>query len=96
METFSPPLDPGIERAVRVLRSSGVETFESCSGEPGHSYPVPTIRFHGEQPEGVRALGVALAARLPVEALRRVWSIQDGEVYGPWWELTFIPTRGQD
>jgi hypothetical protein len=33
-------------------------------------------------------------AGLPVTELRRVWPILDGEPTGPWWELTFSPTRG--
>jgi hypothetical protein len=45
---FDPPLDPGIAPAVLVLRDAGVETFESCEGGEGHSYPEPTVRFHGQ------------------------------------------------
>ena len=90
-DTFSSPLDPGIEKEVLALRSFGVETFESCEGGPGHAYPEPTVRFHGNQPEGFRALGIAMAARLRVSELRRVWPVIDGEPTGPWWELTFIP-----
>lgn len=82
-------IDPGIRRAVYELRAGGVETFESCEGGPGHAYPEPTIRFHGEQSEGYRALSVAMSAKLPVAELRRVWPINDGEPTGPWWELTF-------
>lgn len=88
-EEFDPPLDPGIADAVVVLRKNGVETFESCQGGVGHAYPVPTVRFHGNATQGVRALGVAMEHRLPVAELRRVWSIQDNEPTGPWWEMTF-------
>ncbi len=28
---------------VEVLRAAGVETFESCEGGAGHSYPEPTV-----------------------------------------------------
>lgn len=90
------PLDPGIVHAVEVLRAGGVETFESCQGGPGHAYPEPTVRFHGEPSEGFRALAVAMKMRLPVAELRRVWPINNGEPTGPWWELTFCPTRGTD
>lgn len=91
-EDFDPALDPGIAPMVRALRAAGVETFESCQGGAGHAYPEPTIRFHGEQPEGLRALAAAMAANLKVSELRRVWPILAGEPTGPWWELTFTPT----
>lgn len=95
LEDFDSPLDEGISEIVLVLRRGGVETFESCQGGEGHAYPEPTVRFYGEQPEGMRALSVALYARLPVKKLRRVWPILDGEPTGPWWELTFAPTKGR-
>ena len=85
-------LDPGIAEAVTVLRDAGVETFESCEGGEGHAYPEPTVRFHGDSPEGLRVLALAMEAGLPVFELRRVWSIQDEEPNGPWWELVFVPT----
>jgi hypothetical protein len=88
-EEFCPPLDPGIARAVRALRAGGVETFESCEGGEGHAYPEPTVRFHGEHPEGFRALSVAMQAGLRVTSLRRTWTVQDGEPHGPYWEMTF-------
>ena len=46
MKTFEPPLDPEIEDIVKILREHGVETYESCQGGPGHSYPRPAVRFH--------------------------------------------------
>src|SRR4051812_8626442 len=83
-------LDPGIERAVRLLQQHGIETYESCEGGPGHSYPEPTIRFHGVPEAGWRALAVCFAHGLPVAELRRVWVILDGhEPTGPKWELVF-------
>jgi hypothetical protein len=85
-------LDHGISDAVRVLREAGVETFESCEGGRDHAYPMPAVRFHGDNPEGFRALAVAMKAQLPVAELRRVWVMQDEEPTGPWWELTFAPT----
>lgn len=93
MMTYDPPLDPGIEAIVEVLRREGVETFESCQGGEGHAYPEPTVRFHGDRAEGFRALAVAVRAGLPIMALRRVWPMQEGEPTGPWWELTFYLTR---
>ena len=96
LEAFAPPvdlpLDPGIRRAVLILRRGGVETFESCDGGPGHPYPEPTIRFHGTAWAGFKALAVAMEHGLPVLDLRRVWDIVDGAPTGPWWELTFRTT----
>jgi hypothetical protein len=86
---FSSPLDKGIERAVHLLMDAGVETFESCEGGNGHAYLEPTIRFHGERAEGLRALGVALQHGLRATSLRRIWVVNDGEPTGPWWEITF-------
>src|SRR5688500_8051621 len=70
---YEPPLDPGIVSAVRILRAAGIETFESCEGGPGHSYPEPAVRFNGDIAEGFMALTVAVQAGLSVHALRRVW-----------------------
>ncbi len=83
------PLDPGIASAVQILAAAGVETFESCQGGDGHAYLEPTVRFHGHRSEGFRALSVALERGLPVHALRRIWTIDDGEPTGPYWELVF-------
>jgi len=92
---FSPPLDKGIEDIVIALNNAGVETYESCEGGPGHAYPEPTIRFHGERSEGFRVLSIALVNNFSVCELRRVWNIIDGEPVGPIWELTFsICERG--
>jgi hypothetical protein len=90
--SFDPPLDAGIASAVVTLAAAGVETFESCEGGSGHAYPEPTVRFHGDQAEGLRALAVAMRAALPVRELRRVWPVLDNEPTGPWWELTFATT----
>lgn len=84
-----PNLDAGIRRYVAILRSQGIETFQSCEGGEGHAYPEPTIEFHGGPHEGPRAIGVALAFALPAAELRRVWSMQNGEMVGPHWALTF-------
>ena len=92
---FSPPLDKGIEKAVRVLVDAGIETYESCEGGEGHCYPEPTVRFHGERPEGFRALGIALQNGLKVAYLRRTWPINDGEPTGPCWEMVFVPSTGR-
>jgi hypothetical protein len=90
----SPPipgrLDIGIQKAVERLQDCGIETFESCEGGPGHSYPEPTVRFYGTPEAGWRALGACLAVGLPIAALRRVWHVLDtNEPTGPHWEITF-------
>jgi hypothetical protein len=90
MLEYDPPLDLEIAAAVVALQGAGIETFESCQGGSGHAYAEPTVRFHGPQSEGFRALAAALDAELAVADLRRVWPILDGEPTGPWWELTFI------
>jgi len=84
------PLDAGIRKAVLILNASGIETFESCEGGVGHAYPEPTVRFSGEPEAGFRALAIALTYALPVSAIRRIWTIQDGEPHGPYWEMTFF------
>jgi len=87
---FSPPLDSGIEDAVRVLVDAGIETFESCQGGDGHAFLEPTVRFHGDHAEGYKAVTAALQHGLKVSDLRRVWSVEDGELVGPTWEMTFF------
>lgn len=95
LDEFEPevdlPLDPGIRHAVLVLRSAGVETFESCEGGQGHSFPDPTIRFHGNAWAGYTAFAVAMEHELPVLELRRVHDVYDGQLVGPWWALVFRP-----
>lgn len=87
---FDPPLDKGIERAVLILQEAGIETYESCEGGSGHSYPEPTVRFHGDRSEGFKALAIAMQHGLPVVALRRIWQVLDNEPTGPDWELVFV------
>jgi len=86
---LDPDLDPGIRRFVEILNQGGIETFESCQGGKGHSYPEPTIRFHGGRGEGFRALAIAQQNCLPTASVRRTWPISDGEPVGPYWEMTF-------
>lgn len=89
-------LDPDIASVVRILRSSGIETYESCQGGPGHNGGAgewPVVRFHGTQADGFRALSVALEHDLPVFELQRVWTVQDREPNGPHWHLVFHPER---
>ena len=93
-KTYDPPLDPEIAPIVEVLNENGVDTYESCQGGSGHAYFEPTVRFHGDYAEGLRAVSIAIQQGMKVCELRRVYSIQDGELKGPWWELTFAPTKG--
>ena len=90
----SPPvpgkLDRGIRKAVEQLQASGIETFESCEGGPGHAFTEPTIRFHGTPEAGWRAVSACLAFGLPVLCLRRVWYMENrNEPTGPKWEIVF-------
>jgi hypothetical protein len=82
-------LDPGIYEAVRILRSEGVETFESCEGGEGHAFPKPTIRFHGDTWAGYHAFAIAMRNGLPVSELRIVYDAIEGQLVGPGWEMTF-------
>jgi len=100
LEQFAPAtdldLDPGIRQAVLVLRSAGVETFESCGGGAGHAFPDPTIKFHGGAWAGYRAFAVAMAYGLPVLRMQQVHGIPNGQLEGPWWELVFRTTAPLD
>ena len=88
--------DSGIESFVKVLQKHGIETFESCEGGKGHSFPEPTIRFHGGRAEGFRAVWVAMTfGPLPFSKLRRVWVMNDGELTGPDWEMVFFKKAPQ-
>jgi hypothetical protein len=96
LERFEPatdmPLDPGIRRYVLALRSGGIETFESCEGGEGHAFTEPTVRFAGAMAEGFKAFGVAKELGLPVYKVRLSYSIVDGFLTGPWWEMVFSTT----
>jgi len=88
---FEPPLDDGIRDIVLALVKAGVETFESCEGGCGHSFPEPTVRFDGAASEGMRAVSVALEGGLPIKRLRLTWGFENNMIHGPWWEMTFRP-----
>lgn len=94
---YKPPyadMDRGIRRVVRILFENGIETTESCEGGRGHAFAKPTVRFIGQQADGFRALAVCSIHRIRVTELRRVWSIENGEPVGPYWEMIF-PYGGQ-
>ncbi|AXI50416.1 hypothetical protein [Sulfitobacter sp. SK025] len=83
------PLDEGIADAVHILRAAGIETIESCEGGEGHPFHEPTIRLCGGPGEGFRAYGVAVRAGLQPRAIVRIWTVDDGELTGPYWDLIF-------
>ena len=83
------PIDAGIRRYVLILRAEGIETYEACQGGPGHALPEPTICFHGGAHEGHKAFAIAMTYGLPVRDVRRVYSLINGELTGPQWEMTF-------
>lgn len=89
LSKYFPPLDEGIKHEVEILVEGGIETYESCESGPGHCYPEPTVRFHGEREEGFKALAIALQNGLKPSKLGRIWTIIDGEPTGPYWEMTF-------
>jgi len=83
------PLDEGIAEAVHILREAGIETSQSCQGGAGHVRHEPTVTLMGGPGEGFRAFGVAVRAGLKPRALCRVWTVDDGELTGPYWDLIF-------
>jgi hypothetical protein len=80
-------------RSIITRVANGVETFESCEGGRGHSFPEPTVRFEGAALEGLRAISVALENGLPVRRIRLVWGFENNMIHGPWWEMTFRPPK---
>ena len=49
------------------------------------------VLFHGGKGAGWRAVAAAQEMGLPLLALRRCWSVIDGEPTGPDWQLVFRP-----
>ena len=82
-------LDLGIAHAVCILQAAGVETYEACEGEEGHSYPFPAIRLYGKVRCGHLELAIALKRGWPARRLYRFWNVVENEVVGPDWELGF-------
>lgn len=100
LEAFAPAVDLEIDAGIRpfvlILRSEGIETFESCEGGPGHAFPEPTIKFDGSAWAGYRAFAVAMEHGLPVLRLQRAYHVNDGQLQGPWWEMVFRTTAQRD
>ncbi len=97
LEAFAPevdlPIDPGIRRAVLLLRKYGIHTVESCQGGEGHPSPEPMIFFDGDFKEGARAVAIARGEGLPVLYLRRSWPVEtDGSLTPPCWQIVFCPS----
>jgi hypothetical protein len=77
-----------VRDAAEVLVRAGVEVFASVEFGEG---PEPLVRFYGGRTQGFRALAVADEHGFRVAAIRRVWTVKDGEPTGPVWELVFVP-----
>ena len=84
-------LDKGIRDFVLFLRENNFETFESCQGGIGHGFPEPTVRFFGNKHEGLRMAMICIKNDLPIDEVRRSFSIDEGELQTPFWEVTFRP-----
>src|ERR1700734_2871104 len=82
-------IDQNIVNEVNILWNNGINITESCQGGQGHPYPEPTIRFSGGINEGLKAVSIAIEFGLKIINLKRVWSIIDGEIVGPEWEIVF-------
>jgi hypothetical protein len=83
-------LDDGIRDAVVLLTQHGIETYESCEGGVGHSYPEPTVAFHDDNSKGLRALGICVQFGLPVKELQQVWQVdQDNAIFQIAWRVVF-------
>lgn len=83
-------IDKGILQAVLTLRKHRVDTFESCQGGVGHCFPEPTIKFHGDKNEGIRVACICLQENLPVFKIGRIFTVDDGEITTPYWQVIFI------
>jgi hypothetical protein len=66
-------IDIGILPAVEILRKNGIDTFESCEGGEGHSFPEPTVRFWGNEIDCIRAYDICQYYRLNVSCTRKVF-----------------------
>mgnify|MGYP003648090844 CR=1 FL=1 len=83
------PLDKGIAAAVHILREGGLCTIESCEGGSGHPFSEPTVRISGSHAEGFKAYAIAIEAGLQPRSIARIWTVDDGELTGPYWDITF-------
>ena len=87
MSVYESPLDLGIKDYVETLAAAGVETFESCEGGESHTFPVPTIRFHGQR--GEDSVPSPWPYNTPTRCRTCAGCGPSSEPVGPNWELTF-------
>jgi hypothetical protein len=81
-------LDDGIIGVVIALRKGGIDTFSSCDG---HGKERPHVWFNGDDNEGFRAESIATSAGYQVFEIKRFWYSRQGERFGPYWEISFVP-----
>ena len=87
-------LDELIRLPVVVLVANGIETYASCQGGKEHPYYEPTVRFHGGQWEGFKAMSFLGEYGLPVRRLARIWVIDYDLPRDYGWEVTFWNNKG--
>lgn len=88
LKEFDPPLDPSFERLLNTYLRRILKHLNRVRAEKGHACSEPTVRFHGNRSEMCKAVGVALSMGFWVKELKRVWPGIDGELTGPYWEMT--------
>ncbi len=71
------------------LNSRGVTILSSRCAEEEQSDSNFIVRFSGGNSAGSTAASVAAEFNLPVALVRQVWSIKDGRLTSPWWEIVF-------
>lgn len=75
-----------LSEEAQILAANGIEVIAN-DGEQKPDYQ--KVRFAGQRDRGPFAVGIALEHGLKVMELRRLWLIVNGEMTGPFWELTF-------
>ena len=78
-----------IPAEIAALRAVGLEPSRVYYGQGEHAGAVTSVLFAGDRNDGWHALAAALKAGLEVAELRRIWNVSEGELVGPWWEMTF-------
>ena len=82
------PGDPGMRDAIKLLRDNGIDVLDSFVPD-SDATGAPTIRFQGNAWAGYKAFAIAMESGLSVGRIQRVWGATDGQIEGPWWEITF-------
>jgi hypothetical protein len=84
-------LEEGVRDIVEILMKNGVKTFSSCEGGRRHPYRWPTVQFHGDQKEALRARSIARENGFDPWELKQVW-LEDDQASHPYcWEMSFRP-----